>query len=394
MVRAGWRAPSADSDTGDQVMHQFFTRALLVSSLAGAVASPSAWARGPLNPPAGPITSTYKTLSEVEPRTAINLVNTPGDVDSTFRITQSGSYYLTGNLSGEAARSCIEIAASNVTIDLMGFRILGSGASLDGIVVSGSQSNVTIRNGSVRTFGGDGIDVGLAANARLIDVTARNCDGVGVVAGAASVLTRVMVDSNLAGGIHALSSSVLDSCCANDNAVFGFQVNSGSTVARCSAGANAGDGFLLELGCRITDCSAFGNQRGIVTLNGCSVTGCTARGSSGDGITVASSCLVKDNACSSNGTGAGGGAGILATGSDNRIEGNNCVLADRGIDVNSGGNIIVRNTCSGNTTNWTFVANNYYGPIVDRTGILTLAVSGNAAGSALGSTDANANFSY
>jgi parallel beta-helix repeat protein len=242
--------------------------------------------------------------------------------------------------------------------------------------------------------GGTGVNAGLAANSRIIDITARNCDGVGVVAGAASILTRVIVDSNLAGGIHTLPSSTLDSCVANDNQLFGFQINSGATVTRCSAGANSGDGFLVELGCSLTDCTAFGNQRGFVTLSGCRVTGCIARGSAGDGITVASSCVVRDNVCSSNGTGTGGGAGILATGSDNRIEGNNCVLADRGIDVNSAGNFIVRNSCSGNTTNWTIVANNYYGPIIDRVGILTLAVNGNAGGSSLGSTDANANFSY
>ena len=36
---------------------------------------------GPLNPPSGPISSTYKTLTEVEPRILINDVNTPGDLD-------------------------------------------------------------------------------------------------------------------------------------------------------------------------------------------------------------------------------------------------------------------------------------------------------------------------
>ena len=43
---------------------------------------------GPLDPPAGPITATYKTLAEVEPRTAINATHTPGDADSIFKITQ------------------------------------------------------------------------------------------------------------------------------------------------------------------------------------------------------------------------------------------------------------------------------------------------------------------
>jgi hypothetical protein len=45
---------------------------------------------GPLTPPAGPIAATMKTISEVEPRTAINAVNTPGDANSLYKITQPG----------------------------------------------------------------------------------------------------------------------------------------------------------------------------------------------------------------------------------------------------------------------------------------------------------------
>ena len=84
----------------------------------------------------------------------------------------------------------------------------------------------------------------------------------------------------------------------------------------------------------------------------------------------------------------------LATGTDTRIEANNCVRADRGIDIPGAGNIIIKNTCSGNTLNWSIAANNIFGPIIDRTAPGTAAVSGNAAANTLGSTDANANFSY
>ncbi|HEX8877066.1 MAG TPA: hypothetical protein VF777_09980 [Phycisphaerales bacterium] len=67
---------------------------LAVSSLAG-----------PLSPPDGPVMSTGKTLTEVEPRIALTLANTPGDTigsgDATpsfFKSTSHGSYYLTGKL--------------------------------------------------------------------------------------------------------------------------------------------------------------------------------------------------------------------------------------------------------------------------------------------------------
>ena len=63
---------------------------LLALAVGGAIAALAL--AGPLNPPAGPVTSTYKTLTEVEPRIAINLTNTPGDANSVFKITQRGSY--------------------------------------------------------------------------------------------------------------------------------------------------------------------------------------------------------------------------------------------------------------------------------------------------------------
>ena len=104
--------------------------------------------------------------------------------------------------------------------------------------------------------------------------------------------------------------------------------------------------------------------------------------------------MIRGNNCASNGNGAGNGAGIHATGADNRIEGNNCIGADRGIDVDFLGNIIIKNTCSNNTTNWDIVANNVCGPILDRTAPASAAILGNSAPSSLGTTDPNANFSY
>jgi len=123
------------------------------------------------------------------------------------------------------------------------------------------------------------------------------------------------------------------------------------------------------------------------------VTGCTASFNTGDGIQVIGDCRVTDNTCDFNGNG-GDGAGIHATGGNNRIEGNNCTSADRGIDVDLASNIIIRNTCSGNTINWTIAANNVVGPILDRRAPASAAISGNSAPDSTGSTHPNANFSY
>jgi len=125
---------------------------------------------GPLNPPAGPIARTHQTLTEVEPRIPISAATRPGDADSLFRITQPGSYYVTGNITGVAAKHGIEIEASNVTLDLMGFAFIGVAGSLNGVNVRAFPQSVVIRNGSASGWGESGVDAILAANSLLCDL--------------------------------------------------------------------------------------------------------------------------------------------------------------------------------------------------------------------------------
>ncbi|MEK6704086.1 MAG: hypothetical protein AABZ53_17660, partial [Planctomycetota bacterium] len=71
-----------------------------------------------------------------------------------------------------------------------------------------------------------------------------------------------------------------------------------------------------------------------------------------------------------------------------------CASADRGIDVDSLGNIIIGNTCSGNNSNWEIAIGNSVGPIVVA-GSNAAVISGiGPVASTLGSTDPHANFSY
>jgi hypothetical protein len=70
-----------------------------------------------------------------------------------------------------------------------------------------------------------------------------------------------------------------------------------------------------------------------------------------------------------------------------------CTGSGRGIEVNVAGNIIIRNTCKANTTNWLIAAGNSFGPIV-AAGTNSVALTGNAAAGTLGSADPNANFTH
>ena len=354
---------------------------------------------GDLNPPVGPVAPTHKTLTEVEPRIAINATNTPGDADSLFKITQRGSYYLAGNISGVSGKRGIEISASGVTVDLNGFDLSGipGMGMFEGVSTSvDNLKNITIRNGSVRGWGATGVDLLAfsATNSAIIDLRVSGNAGEGISAGDYCMITGCSASFNTGHGILSFSASMIGSCTATFNSGNGIETIGDSTVCECAVVGNTMNGISTSDGCVISNCSASQNSAsGILAGTGSTISHCATSINVLDGITVSDGCLVLANTCTSNGNG-GSGAGIHATGSDNRIEGNHCSRADRGIDVDFAGNIIIKNTCSGNTTDWDIVANNVYGPIIDRRAPASAAVSGFSAPDSTGSTHPNANFSY
>ena len=354
----------------------------------------SAFPQGSLTPP-GPPAPTMKTLSEVEPRIAINATNTPGDASNLFIINQPGSYYLTSETIVASGRNGLRLLSSNITIDLNGFRLVGSTGSLSGIVlpVSG-QRNVTIKNGVVSSFGQLGIDLNLVRNCIITGVQVVDSGTNGIHLGDSAVVTGCIANGNGGHGFVAGQGSILSFCTSRQNAGDGFNTSSGSTVSSCSAVLNTGRGLFASFSSTVTECSAYDNDGdGISVASGGTVARCSARANGEDGIAASGACSIGDNTCTANGQTVGG-VGIHITGGDSRVEGNNCSAQTRGIDVDGAGNIMIRNTCSGNTTNWEIVANNVCGPIVDRSAPGSAAIVGNSAPDSTGSTHPNANFTY
>jgi parallel beta-helix repeat protein len=325
---------------------------------------------GPLNPPSGPVASTPGP----EPRIAINAANTPGTGNATFRITQPGSYYLTANVQGAAGKSGIEIAASNVTIDLNGFALLGVAGSGAGIVGSGVGTNIAICNGFIRDWGSMGINLTGHTQSRLNNLNVTSCAANGMSVASRSLVRDCLAVFNGANGFAATSDVTFDSCAALFNAIDGFSVTTLARIAHCLSRGN--DAFGIR---------AASNGYSVITDN-------LVAENQLDGIRVFRGCIIARNDCAFNNT--TGSAGIRVTGGDNRIEDNLCASNAIGIAADDSGNFIVRNTCSANPTNWSLVANNVYGPIVDRSSPASAAVTGNSASSSLGSTDANANFTF
>ena len=329
---------------------------------------------GPINPPAGAVGSSMKTLAEVEPRIAISLANTPGDADSLLRITQPGSYYLTGNVTGVAGKHGIEIAASGVTLDLNGFQVGGVPGSLTGVYVSlNSATSITVRNGSISNWGGSGLDTVA-------------CEATG------TLLKDLRCADNSNHGIRLYRFGRAVNCSADRNAAYGFDSYSYCAIDNCGANGNGNNGIDGATSSRVTGCVCTNNGGvGIEVGQSSSVRDCTVTTNNGSGIHTSGQCTISGNICSEN---PAPGAGISVTGTDCRIEGNSCTGNGTGLSVSSSGNVILRNTCASNVLNWAISSGNVYGTIVDRTSAAGGAVSGNSAVSTLGTTDANANFSY
>ncbi|NNM28599.1 MAG: right-handed parallel beta-helix repeat-containing protein [Akkermansiaceae bacterium] len=375
-----------------------------------------------------------KTLDQVEPRTPISSL--------PHSITAAGSYYLTANLTGVSGSNGITIEASDVTLDLNGFALIGVPGSLEAVAVPAARHNLAIRNGLVRDWGLDGVNAlnadnsilaglrayrnGLEAsfedglrvgqNSVVRDCTAEANGRFGIFADDGSTVTGCAASLNGDNGIVVSDYGVVSDCSAKENGFNGIKANLSSTVRGCSAFDNAWNGVDVGSYSTVRDCATYANDRTGVRANfGCTVIGCAAGSNAVDGIEVSQRCKVTDcstafnvgdgieanrdcsierNVCVGNGN-FGDGAGVHTTNGPNVIDGNFVSGNDRGIDVDFGlrSSLIIRNRASNNGSNYEIVANNKVGVIVAAPNTTT-AISGSVGGAGVGTTDPWANFSF
>lgn len=272
---------------------------------------------GPLNPPAGAVSSTQKTLSDVEPRIAINAANTPGDAGTLFRITQPGSYYLTGNINGVSGKAGIFIASADVTIDLNGFAMIGVAGASQGIVAPSNLQRISVRNGKVRAWPFTAVSLGPDAMVEDLQVGA-NLSTDAIVCGDRSIVRSCAVQAAASGFYVGSGSLVLD--CVATGVGNGVSCPTAATDVRVEGcrllGANAGTG--LNLGARSTakECtlSAFGigctsgagstvdsmtiagGSLGLFAGADCVISGVTVTGAGSTGITAGDNCRISRSA--------------------------------------------------------------------------------------------------
>lgn len=246
-------------------------RRLVLWCVAGLIL-PGVCSAGPLNPPLGPVSPTYKTLDQVRPGTPIESV--------PYVIASPGVYYLTGNIDGAGLAGgpdpAITVAASNVTLDLAGFTLSGPGADsgIVGVSSAADAANMRLSDGTITGFG-IGIDAP-GRNARLSGLrVAGNGLGMSVTA---SLIADCAATENLTVGIMTRAGQYFVP------GYDGVAVSGGVVVERCAAIANGEAGFVLAEGALLIDSAASINKRlGIDTTGACRIQRCTIDGTLADG---------------------------------------------------------------------------------------------------------------
>ncbi len=333
---------------------------------------------GPLEPPAGPVNSTMKTLAEIEPRLIIGGAFTPGDTDSLFKITSHGSYYLNASLTVFSGREFLEITASNVVVDLGGFRVNGAAGSLSGIRIAPGVTNVTIRNGTITGFDQSGIvsDIGAALVLENLVVTDVGADGV--LAGAGSRLRNITVIDAGADGIQTYGGSIVRDCVVVSAGAAGFFAAGPTSFEGCSARESASSGFAVTGGSSVRGSFATGNNNYAISA----IFGAQS-------VTVESNTVSVPNLPNAAGIYLWGGSTarnntvrsempsascIFLADDGNRVEGNTTSGGARSVGTTGDRNLVVQNFHTGATAAggaFPLGATNMTGPVVTTPGTLS-----------------------
>jgi parallel beta-helix repeat protein len=159
-------------------------------------------AQGSLTPPGLP-GATMLTLSQVQPRTPVDAVHTAGNSATEFLINSPGSYYLTTNIIGVSSEYGIEIQASDVTLNLNGFSMIGPSTANTGIFIYSGYTNVVVCNGMVS--GWNSINNGIFSGANNVTIenmtVSGGATGIGCV-GYGGVIRNCTVSLNDEDGIY------------------------------------------------------------------------------------------------------------------------------------------------------------------------------------------------
>ncbi len=292
---------------------------------------------------------------------SVTVVQSQSNGDTRIVITSlpfiaefAGSYIFASNLTHTTTDpgSCITINADNVTIDLNGFSLIGSGqtAGCDCHGIStGGKSNIKILNGTISDFAGNGIyDLSPNANGVSIqNITTASNGGHGIfLNGNSHTVTKSVVYNNLTGGVFVQNSSKILTNTVYSNTGPGITTENGATILTNTVYANTGAGISTINGSTLNQNTVYQNTgNGIIVNDGCTLSSNTVYENTGDGIVCNNGSTLTNNTVHNN-TGTGIVSLIAA-----KVKGNTCYLnGDSGI-VAGAGSMVSDNIVNGNNTN-------------------------------------------
>ena len=309
-----------------------------------------------------------------------------------FSITNSGSYLLTGNVTGVPGSNGITIAASDVALDLNGFTLSGATGSLHGVAVTGGRINIAIMNGTIRGWGQHGVGGSTASNsvARKLKVFRNTLDGI--VLGSGSLVSECLVADNGVDGVELSSQcliaesasrnngqygirigdfSLVSACASRENGLSGFTAGSRSLVLDSAARDNRGHGIEVGEATLVSDCVVYNSYSNGVhaTGNGVKIQRVSAFGNGGFGVDAQASSMVDDSVARLNTNGgfrtqgrsfvlrntadqSQSGAGFVFQGSAVRVEANMARGNTTGYSAGGSNHVVILNSAYTNNVNY------------------------------------------
>lgn len=285
-----------------------------------------------------------------------------------YTISSPGSYYVTANLTPPSGQGGITISASDVTLDLNGFSLTGTGAAAaaNAILINDTLKNIHVHGGGIRNWPGKAISAGTNTSTTVYeDLRIHSCATGGIASGNNCSVRRCQVVSCTGGpGVSVGIYSDVDqvSCDHNGRGIVGTQL---ATVSRCLVTYSTGNGIDFGPRVSVLDCILNSNSGASINTSGNSlianctvetsaiagvnagsastVQGCTIISQGSDNIIAGGDCLVLHNLCAGNGPGSSA-VGIHTTFGANRIQDNHIISVGKGILLTGSSNITVGNS--------------------------------------------------
>jgi parallel beta-helix repeat protein len=155
----------------------------------------------------------------------------------TLTITKPGSYYLPRNLVSALTNApVVLVTASNVTLNLNGYSIIGpggSGTASAGILANPSVANVTVVGGTIAGIAGAAVNLGPESEVSGMHIVGNSGDGV-------DCASACLVSGNIIADNGGVGISLSDSSSGFQNNV--LNGNAGGIVGGTSLGHNLVNG--------------------------------------------------------------------------------------------------------------------------------------------------------